>query len=722
MSQNSPPSQKNRAHGRSSVGKKLVFTAVAVVIFFAVLEGVLAVVGVGPRAYESDPYVGFSGYAPLFEERQALDGTAVMVRSPAKSSLFNLQRFPRVRPKGATRIFCVGGSTTYGRPYGDVTSFCGWLREFLGVAQPDRNFEVINAGGISYASYRVAVLMEELITYDPDLFVIYSGHNEFLERRTYPQIIATPRLVRGLGAAASRTRTWAGLERVLDAVRGGGGGKPTEGVDVLGAEVVTLLDDAVGPSAYTRDDEVSEKTLQHYRFNLARMVEIARSGGAGVVMVTPASNLRDAGPFKSEPGPGITDEQRSEWSALAAAGMAALRGGDFDAASRQLAQAAAVDPRFADLQFALGKALYSQGRFPKARTAFERARDEDVCPLRALGPMPGIVREVAAEYRVPVVDFAQLADLWAQNGIPGAELFLDHVHPTIDCNRRLALEIFDELVHEGMVDPDDSWGEETLRAVTQRVEGGLDANAHAVALSNLSKVIGWAGKLDESYLLARRAAELDPDDVRVRYQAGLSADLVGRHDEAAAHYVRAIEIQPDADLPHGNLGVSLERQGRLPEAVEHYRIAFANSGPDDFEHHRQNLANGLLKLGFVVYNQNRIQESLALLTEADQVRPNDPEILGRLGTALLANGRSDEAVDQLRRVARMRPDDAGARNRLALALALDGRSDEAVAAYREAVAIDPSVASAPDNLFTVLERMGRSELAAELRADVERGG
>ena len=336
--------------------------------------------------------------------------------------------------------------------------------------------------------------------------------------------------------------------------------------------------------------------------------------------------------------------------------------------------------------------------------------------------MPGIVREVAAEYRVPVVDFAQFADLWAENGIPGADLFLDHVHPTIDCNRRLALEIFDVLVADGVVDPDGDWGEETIRAVTQRVEGGLDANAHAVALSNLSKVIGWAGKLDESYLLARRAVELDPDDVRVRYQAGLSADLVGRHDEAAGHYQRAIEIQPDADLPHGNLGVSLERQGRLPEAVEHYRIAFANSGPGDLEHHRQNLANGLLKLGFVVYNQNRVEESLALLTEADQVRPNDPEILGRLGTALMANGRTGDAVENLRRAARMRPDDAGARNRLALALALDGRLDEAVASYREAVALDPSVASAPDNLFTVLERMGRSELAAELRADVERGG
>ena len=37
---------------------------------------------------------------------------------------------------------------------------------------PTRNWEVINTGGLSYASYRVAALMEQLVEYQPDLFVI----------------------------------------------------------------------------------------------------------------------------------------------------------------------------------------------------------------------------------------------------------------------------------------------------------------------------------------------------------------------------------------------------------------------------------------------------------------------------------------------------------------------------------------------------------------------
>ena len=59
-------------------------------------------------------------------------------------------------------------------------------------ADPSRRWEVINAGGISYASYREAKLVEEIARYQPDLVLVYSGHNEFLEERTYRKAAAIP--------------------------------------------------------------------------------------------------------------------------------------------------------------------------------------------------------------------------------------------------------------------------------------------------------------------------------------------------------------------------------------------------------------------------------------------------------------------------------------------------------------------------------------------------
>ena len=70
----------------------------------------------------------------------------------------------------------------------------------------------------------------------------------------------------------------------------------------------------------------------------------------------------------------------------------------------------------------------------------------------------------------------------------------------------LALALLEQMIEDGIVQPKSSWGEESIGEATERVKGGLDANAHAIALTNLSKVIGWAGKLGESYRLSRWAS------------------------------------------------------------------------------------------------------------------------------------------------------------------------------------------------------------------------
>lgn len=89
------------------------------------------------------------------------------------------------------------------------------MRELLPVADEHTVWEVINAGGVSYASYRVAALMEELTQYQPDLFVIFSAHNEFLERRTYAGMFSQPPWFLYFQATAVCIWTFALLDRWL---------------------------------------------------------------------------------------------------------------------------------------------------------------------------------------------------------------------------------------------------------------------------------------------------------------------------------------------------------------------------------------------------------------------------------------------------------------------------------------------------------------------------
>ncbi|MGH7200187.1 MAG: SGNH/GDSL hydrolase family protein, partial [Planctomycetaceae bacterium] len=343
---------------------------------------------------------------PVFVERELPDGRRQMATAENKRQWFNDQHFDEEKPQGTYRVFCVGGSTTYGHPYDDATSFSGWLREFLPAADGSRRWEVINAGGISYASYRVANVVEELARYEPDLIIVLSGHNEFLERRTYASVIGTPEVLRDLFTLIGRLRTYSALRRMVRSLT------PNDLTDeegqILPAEVDAVLDHTIGPESYTRDDALHRHVLEHYRFNLHRIVDIARSADCDVLFITPASNLADCSPFKSEHRSGLGERDRARWQAHVDRAIRARESGEWDAALEALDDAAAIDDRHAELHYVRGQILLEMDRAGDAKAAFRRARDEDVCPLRATTPLCRTVAEVAADRQVPLIDFIRL--------------------------------------------------------------------------------------------------------------------------------------------------------------------------------------------------------------------------------------------------------------------------------------------------------------------------
>ncbi len=217
--------------------RKLAFASIPLVALWLLVEGGLRLAGVGSTLDREDPFVGFESTIPLFVLDEDDRGRPIYRTADNKRRFFNAQRFLVEKPADSKRVFCLGGSTTYGRPYSDATSFCGWLREAVIVLDPDGQWEVVNAGGISYASYRVAALMDELVGYEPDLFVVYTGHNEFLEERTYSALRDTPAWWRGIDRRLRGLRSYAVVSRLM---------RPPE---LLSAEVDAQLDSSIGLDA-----------------------------------------------------------------------------------------------------------------------------------------------------------------------------------------------------------------------------------------------------------------------------------------------------------------------------------------------------------------------------------------------------------------------------------------------------------------------------------------
>ena len=118
--------------------KNSLFTAIIVAAFFGAMEVVLAVAGVRPLLLTEDPFVGFADNVPQFVPDTRPDGTPILRTARNKRVLFNYQQFPLQKAPDSYRIFCMGGSTTYGRPYFDDVSFCGWLRAFACASESGR--------------------------------------------------------------------------------------------------------------------------------------------------------------------------------------------------------------------------------------------------------------------------------------------------------------------------------------------------------------------------------------------------------------------------------------------------------------------------------------------------------------------------------------------------------------------------------------------------------
>jgi len=686
---------------RLPLWKRLLFAAITVTALFALTEAILAVLGVRPVLYDKDPYVGFSSTIPLFVGQTGPDGRKIMVTAENKLGLFNPQQFPARKCSDTYRIFCMGGSTTFGRPYDDTTSFCGWLRVMLPKADPSRSWEVINAGGVSYASYRMAALMEELIRYTPDLFIIYSGHNEFLERRTYSRIIGTPETIRGLGAMASRTRIYTVIESAVNRL-----GKHAYNMDVerahLPAEVETMLADSVGPEDYYRDDELRQRVLDHYRYNLIRAVDIARSVDAKVILVTPASNLRHCSPFKSEHREGLSDPDRTRWRALFDRASKAFAANRWDEALTILDDAITIDDRYAQAHYLRGRILWMLARHAEAKTAFVRATDEDICPLRATGAMLEIVKDVGDEQDVPVVDFVGLLERLSEHATPDDELFLDHVHPTVETNRQLALHLLETMHHQGIVHFSTAWDDAQIRQVTGEVEGRLDSRAHGIALRNLARVLRWAGKFEESYKLSRRAVRNVPDDAEVHMLIGANAVELGRLDEAIGSFRQALQIKPDYAEARSRLADVLAGRGRLDEAINHYRRALRDK-PDR--------ATTYCNLGVAVSARGELEDAVAYLIQALEIKPDFAEAHNCLGSVLIAQGKPDEAISHYSQALQIKPHYIQARYNLASVLRWQGRLDEAASHFEQALRTQPDSVDAHCGLGITLLSQGKLDEA-----------
>lgn len=467
--------------------RKAFFRALAILLGlspFVLLELGLAVMDWGNPQDFADPFVGFRSIRPLFVYRAETDRWEIPA---ARQAWFRPESFSGKKRPNEFRIFVLGGSTVQGRPYAIETSFTTWLELSLNASDPSRFWEVVNCGGISYASYRLIPILEEVLGHQADLIIVYSGHNEFLEDRTYSDLKQSPWWIEKVQQAAGKSRIFTlaadGYRRLVET-------EEVKPANILPTEVEAVLDYQGGLQQYHRDPEWQFSVIEHYEWNLRRMVAICKVAGVPLIFANPVSNLRDTPPFKTEPSAGLTDAQREQWKQAWERARDCYASDLLEAVER-LREAIDIDPLHAGVYFDLGKCLEQLGDFDGAKQAYLKAKDLDVCPLRMLEPMHEKLWSVVQSTQTPIVDVRKLIESRSTGGIPGNDWLVDHVHPTIPGHQLVAEAMLEKMVELGFLQPSDGWE----RSRDQRYEEHLASLDHLYYLRGEKRLLGlkaWA--------------------------------------------------------------------------------------------------------------------------------------------------------------------------------------------------------------------------------------
>jgi len=656
------------------------------------IEVALRVAGIPATNGLQDPFVGFSTLQPLLTVK---DGTAVT--ATPRLRYFNKISFPVKKGPATTRIFCFGGSTTYGRPFDGRTAFPRWLKELLQASCPEERFQVINAGGISYASYRIVPLIREALQFEPDLVIIYTGHNEFLERRTYSTLFDQGRTLVAVRSFLERLHVYQGLKRLMQPAlnrlvqpnkkedsRGASdkmqesrarvGRKPKDKRTLLGEEVRAILDDSAGLELYHRDEGFSRGVVRHFAHNLKAMVTLCRNAGVPVILVEPDSNLKDFSPFKSQHGDGVGFAGRSELDEKVERAARLTRDGKFEESLSLLDEVVRDDPLFADAHYWKGKALIGVGRNRKAHESLIRARDLDVCPLRATSPILDEIRKVGASGNTVFVRFREVMKKGLlyrvdKTGIPGNDCFMDHVHPVIRGHQMLAETLLDEIVALGLFQGCRKLTDAERGEVNSRVMKSLSPDFLATKDLNLAKVLRWAGKKQEAKVALLRAAKLLEDNPEIHKILANFHTEEGNHQAAIRASEKAVRLSGDDPLMIYSLAVTLYESGAKDEAVEMYK---------NLVKRRTRIPAAYSNLGIIHLEEGRAEEALNVLETGLETCPDSSPVLGAHGLALAVSGKPAEGIPWMVRALEIDPGNPDHLYNLAAMYSLTGSTNEAL--------------------------------------------
>lgn len=520
--------------------RRLLLACVAALGLIFGLEYAARAAGFGAPdpGYSSLKYqrIAFPLFAPL------PDGQALATTDPRLPR----QSFQVPKPSNTRRVFCFGGSALAGLGHSPNVTLAAQLQRALDAGGGDIDYEVFNLGVVAFASGQVRAMVADVLSYaEPDLLVVYSGNNEFLE--VHSQLFARSQ-GQGPGAIGQLVRSSA-LLRGLQ-----GGGK----IDRAALEASVSTRDLAANDARVNHSELMEqvelpeaeiaRTLERYQANLEAIARMAEEAGVPLALCTVESNWRWVG---------LEDPQPADHAWL----QAALDSPEGLAAGLRAQLEQVPHHERYKVTAALAAAEEEQGATAIAAELFRESRDDDPHLRRATTEHAARVRRAAeSSNNAALIDTALGLQALAPGGIVGFETFYDYVHFTPAGNAAATRVLLDGLLDAGWVQVASP---ELARAALSELPAQSLTGRDGL---HVDRWIGFGGdlalldsrdlwKYDACWAALDARLEASPADWEARVWRGhLLSFKPGRAGDARRDYEAAL-----AEREHPDVRASLER-------------------------------------------------------------------------------------------------------------------------------------------------------------------
>jgi len=666
-------------------------------------------------------------------------------------------RFPAQKGTNTYRIFLLGESAATGDP--DSTYGVGrYVEALLRERYPGTDFQVVCAAIIAIDSNTVLPIARECAKHQGDMWLIYMGNNEmvgpFGAETSYGLRAPNLGVIRTILAIRS-TRIGQLVDDLIRRLRSSSTPKQWGGMKMF----------LTGRIGY--DDPARLRAYANFKGNLDDILRAAHKAEVPVILSTMAVNLKDCAPLVSIHTPGLNKDRESEWNKIFQEGTGLEAAGSYREALALYQKAASIDPQYAELQFRMGRCDLALTNRDQARRDFELARDYDALDFRSDTRINAAIKEEALLHASQGVYLMDAADAMAQaspDGIPGLELFFEHVHFNFagnyllalnfaeqakkvlpgwitardkgswasaeSCDQRLAVTVWDRQrvwepimsrmttapftgqynhtadmkTYQGKLDEAKSlMNTQTPKQARQMYEQAITLAPDDYDLhGNFERFLVAGGYLTQAIAEAKRCCEIVPQLPGGFYYVGTLLVRAGRTTEAAEYFSRALAIRGDYAEVQNEMGELLANQQKTDEAIDRFQRAI-RADP--------NYVETYLNLGFLRQSQEKFDAAMASYGKAAALEPEGPADYFNRANVAASLGRWDEAIADLRAVVKAKPEFWQAHYQLGVQLASKGETEEAQAQFSEAIRYRPDFIPAHLHLGTALNKQGKLDRA-----------